>query len=158
MTPAWTLGEPTYYLLVVRIPGNAKAPGGYAFRTMADAANYANTHEEAARYRPFQIYLPGTFEECTTTDFATAARARHAWHSDVRDYMPGCGVCTDYLDKPLDCALLIVEAPVQPRHSDWAQEEEPADGKIIDSGGASTIEVDVKGGTTAPVPIGSPTP
>lgn len=114
MTPAWTLGFPPAYKEAIQIPGNTKAPGGYAFRTMGEAMVYSNTHEEAARYRPFRIYLPGTFEECTTTDFATAARARHVWHSEVREFMPECGVCADNLDRPLDCSLLTVEAPFKP--------------------------------------------
>ena len=111
---AWTLGYPPAYEQATKIPGNAKAPGGYAFRTRMAALSYAASHAEAERYGPFPIYLPGTFDECTTTDYATAAQARHEWHSDVREFMPYCGVCINHLDQEIDCALLIVAAPFQP--------------------------------------------
>jgi len=119
---AWTLGNPDHYESIVRIPGNAKAPGGYAFRTKGEASQYAIGHAEASIYAPFQIELPGPFVKCTTMSYMEAARARHAWHQGLsaevegiitkRIYMLQCGVC-----EPggrfiiLDCPLLLVQAP-----------------------------------------------
>lgn len=110
MNTAWTLGYPPAYDQAVLVPGNAKAPGGYAFRTRKEAITYARTHSEAKRYGPYKMYLPGTFRACTTTSYEEAAQARHRWHSLV--YMPQCGVCNP---RPieLDCSLLLVEAPFQ---------------------------------------------
>ncbi len=119
----WTLGYPPAYEKAVRIPGNSKAPGGFAFRTREDAEDYARTHADAGRYAAWQMVINGSFEDCTTRNFMEAQFARHEWHqSDAKDgreqavaYMPQCGVCNPDLVKlmpdPLDCDLLLSCAP-----------------------------------------------
>lgn len=118
MRRAWTLGYPPAYDIAVAMPGNGKAPGGYAFRTKRDAEHYRRTHNEAKRFRPYVMYIPGTFEECTTTDPDVAARARHTWHktdnSSLREstaYMALCAICAPEHRQPLDHAVLTVLAP-----------------------------------------------
>lgn len=110
---AWTLGYPPAYERNVRIPGNAKAPGGYLFRTKADAIHHAATHADAMRYGPYEIELPGTYEEAATRSYAEAAKARHRWHQtgdDAHPFMEACGVCVPRRFPELDHDLLLVEA------------------------------------------------
>ncbi len=114
---AFTLGYPPVYERAVRMFGNAKAPGGYAFRTRKAAERYARSHAETGGYAAWEMELPDTFERCTTRDYLAAAEARHRWHlvGDGPDdpavpFMPECGVCAPrYV--VLDCDLLTVEAP-----------------------------------------------
>lgn len=110
---AWTLGYPPAYERAIRIPGNAKAPGGYVFRTKKAALEHARTHDDAVRYRPYRIELPGRYEDETTNDYQVAALARHDWHLDQWiTVMPTCGVC---IPRPqfgiMDHDLLLVAAP-----------------------------------------------
>jgi len=114
MTLAWTLGFPAAYDRAILIPGNAKAPGGYAFRTRAEALAYVAATPEASSYGAYRMYLPGSFDACTTDDWYEAAVARHRWHTkdSPADVMPQCGVCVPRPVK-LDCRLLLVEAPFQ---------------------------------------------
>lgn len=112
-TKAWTLGNPRGYERAVVLPGNAKAPGGYAFPTVDAARRYMESHVEAWHYRIYPMWLPGTFEACTTAEYSVAAAARHQWHQaepNPREHMPECGVCVPR-DLVLDCHLLTVEAP-----------------------------------------------
>lgn len=113
---AFTLGYPPAYEKAVRIPGNAKAPGGYAFRTKADAEAYVAGHEDPSvrSYKPYAMLLPDTFEACTTRSFHKAAQARHGWHQsgpDAVDFMDACGICIPREIADLDCDLLLVSAP-----------------------------------------------
>ena len=113
---AWTLGSPKAYDIATKIPGNAKAPGGYCFRSKREAEAYVRAHRaEAGRYRPYPIYLPTrTYDEAITRDFMVAALARHRWHHegpDAREWMEACGICVPRPVMPLECDLLVVEAP-----------------------------------------------
>ena len=100
------------YETAVRVPGNAKAPGGYVFRTYNEARQYALDNEEARHYEPYEIVLPRSFSRSTTMDYMQAARARHRWHTSEGDQSlrPWCGVCRPR-DTALDCHLLTVAAP-----------------------------------------------
>jgi hypothetical protein len=106
MTSAWTLGWPGDdlnggYEVAVRVPGNAKAPGGYIFPTREAAEQHARSHADARRYRPYEVELPGPYEECATRDWKVAHQARHRWHQSDdptgRDpavsYMSACAIC-----------------------------------------------------------------
>lgn len=113
---AWTLGYPPAYERSVRIPGNAKAPGGYVFRTQKAAIRYAAKHEEASRYAPYEIMLDD-YRQSVTRDYAVAATARHRWHTSTKAagksaarFMLACGVCYPRI-MVLDCDLLTVSAP-----------------------------------------------
>jgi hypothetical protein len=116
---AWTLGYPPAYDVAVRLPGNAKAPGGYAFRTKRDALHHVATHADAAHYRPYAIELDRPYEEAVTRDFLESAVARHAWHradeprGEGRPYMAACGICVPRQPAigTLDHDLLLIEAP-----------------------------------------------
>ena len=114
---AWTLGYPPAYERALRMPGNGKAPGGYAFRNREEAEAYAASHAEAGRYAAWEMVLPASFEECTTRNFAVAAQARHLWHRADGDgdpaveYLRGCGLCEPWRYEVLDCDLLTVVAP-----------------------------------------------
>jgi hypothetical protein len=113
MIRAWTLGFPPGYEKAIRIVGNAKAPGGYVFRTRDAAVEYAASHVEAERYAPYEIVLPGTYEEAVTTDYLAAAAARHAWHMSEPGavlHMDACGICAPH-EVTLDCELLVIAAP-----------------------------------------------
>jgi hypothetical protein len=92
------------------MPGNMKAPGGYAFRTAAAALRYAHSHGEAGRYLPYQIELPVSFAKATTGDFEVAQKARHEWHMAESSYNEHCGVCKPRYPEALDCRLLVVPA------------------------------------------------
>ncbi len=108
---AWTLGYPPAYERAVRMPGNGKAPGGYAFRTRDAAEAYAASHAEAGRYAAWEMELPGTFSRCTSRDWWRVQRARHRWHTaGASPFMPECGVCTGRYEE-LDCDLTLVVAP-----------------------------------------------
>ena len=118
MTRAWTLGNRTGYERAVRMPGNAKAPGGYAFRSREEAEAYVR--QGGYEYGVWEMELPGSFDDCTTDSYAVAARARHAWHqqdapaSGRWPRLSGCGVCEPWraaLEGDLDCRLLTVVAP-----------------------------------------------
>lgn len=51
--------------------GNAKMPGGYAFRTREEAAQYiADNPKEAGRYAPYEIELPGDDFEAVTVEYS----------------------------------------------------------------------------------------
>lgn len=110
MTRAWTLGGPRYPISV-RKPGNSKAPGGFAFRTYADAMNYASDH--ALAYEPYEMVIPGSFEQCTSRNAHAIDMARHRWHQggpDGIDFRPDiCGWCRPR-SEPINCDLLLVEA------------------------------------------------
>jgi len=117
----WTLGYGPVYEIAVRTPGNAKAPGGYAFRTREDAEAYAASHLPECQGRlAWEMEIPGSFEDCTTTDWRTAQEARHAWHQGAPWDNPSlpdiCGVCREAVigscaEQSIDCSLLIVSAP-----------------------------------------------
>ena len=62
---AWTLGYPPAYEKAIRISGNAKQPGGFAFRTREDAAHYAATHRHASTYAPYEMSLSDEFDRVT---------------------------------------------------------------------------------------------
>jgi hypothetical protein len=110
---AWTLGYPPGYEKSVRVPGNAKVPGGYLFRTRADAEQHAATHDDVAQYGPYEIELPAPYDEVATRNYMEAARARHEWHLDEKavSFMRECGVCTPRSFGELDHDLLLVCAP-----------------------------------------------
>jgi len=66
---AWTLGFPPAYDEAVRIPGNSKMPGGYAFRTRDDAVAYVREHpREAGTYGPYEIEIEGDDFDASTVD------------------------------------------------------------------------------------------
>jgi hypothetical protein len=117
MRVAFTLGYPPAYEKAIRIEGNGKAPGGYVFRTRDEAAQYAASHAEANRYGVYAIILPRPFGKAATTDYMTAAMARHRWHTNTREagavpFMEQCGICIPRVPTPvLDCHLLVVPAP-----------------------------------------------
>jgi hypothetical protein len=48
--------------------GNAKQPGGYAFRTREEALVYSKAHKEANLFAPYEIELPVMFGAATTWD------------------------------------------------------------------------------------------
>lgn len=106
------MGTPGQYDRAVRLAGNAKAPGGYAFRTKVDAEAYLADHPELP-YRPYEMELPDSFEKCATADYWAAQVARHAWHEPTVPIMTACGICEPRLSvvAALDCHLLLVEAP-----------------------------------------------
>lgn len=113
---AWTLGYPPAYEHAIRVPGNAKAPGGYLFPTHEAAVEHTRTHLDAARYEPFEVELPRPYAECVTRTAEVAAQARHDWHRDRgRWVMPECGVCEPRVLEALrgiDHDVLVVSAPL----------------------------------------------
>jgi hypothetical protein len=113
---AWTLGYGPAYERAVRVPGNAKAPGGYAFRTKHEAERYARAHAEDTVYEAWEMEIPGDdFLAATTQSWSKAAEARHRWHTqgpDRRAFMPECHICVPTAPVDLDCRLLLVEAPL----------------------------------------------
>ena len=97
---AFTLGYGPAYEKAIRMVGNGKAPGGYCFRTRDDAIQHSLTHDDAERFSPYEIEIPGDdYDAVTTDDFMAGARARHAWHTTGDEaypptaYMKGCAVC-----------------------------------------------------------------
>jgi hypothetical protein len=121
VTRAWTLGTPAGYEEIIRIPGNSKAPGGYAFPTREEAEEYVRTHEDASAYAPYAIELSGAYESNVTRSYKEAAWARHLWHRDGgTGYMEACGVCKPLARWPdLDHDLLLRPAPfVNPDEED----------------------------------------
>ena len=112
---AWTLGTPGHYERAVRVPGNAKAPGGYAFRTREEAERY-NAEKCDGRYAAWEMDIPGDdFDAATTDDYVKSARARHRWHTTgagARPFMAACEVCLPIDRVELDCRLLLVAAPL----------------------------------------------
>lgn len=120
---AWTLGSPRSYDSAVKMKGNGKAPGGYAFRTREDALSYKASLEDSA-YEPYEMELPDEYEKCVTRSYVVAQSARHVWHTAGDDpvdrppeaYMNGCGVCEDSGRRsPLDFdALLVRTAFINP--------------------------------------------
>jgi len=69
---AWTLGFPPGYEAAVRMPGNAKMPGGYAFRTHEEAVKYVvNNPLDAGRFQPYEMEIPGDDFDAVTEQHAT---------------------------------------------------------------------------------------
>ena len=117
---AWTLGPPSAYELAVRIPSNAKAPGGIVFRKPAHAIEWAQDPERTKErypegshpwdWTPYEIELPTNWDSDTSMSRSKVWRAFHDWHPattiDTR-----CGICMgDDSRGTLSNAALLVEA------------------------------------------------
>jgi hypothetical protein len=116
MTNAWTIGTREAYDKAVRIPNNAKAPGGIVFARREQAEVFIATHlEETEEMAPYEVVLPGPWLDVTTTSRMDGQRAYHEWHTtglDAVNFDLRCGVCRgDLHEKTLDHAVLLVEAP-----------------------------------------------
>lgn len=108
---AWIL-QPAGFVSETKKIDNFIAPGAAVFASAEEARLFAAASEGYEDRQPFEVWLPGTWERCTTLKRSTAYTAFHIWHRahGARKALT-CGLCRRFeLSTLLPNPALLVEA------------------------------------------------